>query len=217
MRLMELGTNRPIRAGKAVLEYVKPDRLDTKVPFRKRTHIVLPDFSDLELLQLQEDWNQFLIVLQDAVWFGGTDENPFLVEMNRDCLQCFFRGGREGFYRDLVPTLITELVQEFGGEYIRQGDIFAWPVPFSWREIEKAHRIVYTKRLKMLGTQKQQVFGTRHTLVGKGFGSPLRLLGRDLQAVVEGTLTAPDHSPRELKGPHVLAQTRLLWHPQSAD
>jgi hypothetical protein len=38
-----------------------------------------------------------------------------------------------------------------------------------------------------------------------------------MAVVAEGTITAPDHSPMELKGPHVLDQTAHLFNPKQAD
>lgn len=211
MRLIELGKQRPKKAGRATLEYE-----DCRSPFRRRTHIVIPDKGEVELLQLQENWNQFLAIVGNHIYFGGTDENPFLVEMDSRCLDYLWRGNPEGFYQAIIPQTIAELVKRFGGEYKRQGDIFAWPVPFTWEEIMKATEIVQGEFANLTESQKTQVFGTRHILVGFGLASSTLLLGKRYQ-VVEGVLTAPDHSPKELKGPHILAQTELLHSPKEAD
>jgi hypothetical protein len=60
----------------------------------------------------------------------------------------------------------------------------------------------------------EHVFGTRHIL--QGCWGRIMVAGK-MAVVAEGTITAPDHSPMELKGPHVLDQTAHLFNPKQAD
>lgn len=127
MLLVELKGRRPKRAGKAFIEYVEGE----VSPYRKDDTIILPYRSDLQLYKLQKDWNQFIARIDySTVWFGGTDENPFLVRIDDSPFSEYSKHGPEGFYRSLIPELPVNT-------YRRQGDIFACPIPFTWEEIIK--------------------------------------------------------------------------------
>lgn len=216
MRLFEL-EKRPTRAGKAKLDYG-----DVREPSRIRKTITLPDDPSVEMFPLQEDWNQFLVASQDGrrVWFGGTDENPFLVEMSREVFNLFLKDGAQGFYDSLIPEVMRTLQDKFQKPWVRQGDIFAYPLPFSWRELDGAFHICYGIGIKVEEVEvaeRRRVFGTRHLFLGKFVPDRVNLLGLTELTVVEGKIEAPDHNPITLEGPHALAQTRLLYSPPEAD
>lgn len=217
MRLFEL-EKRPTVAGKAKIGYSPTHG----VPIRNGKNITIPSNPGLELFPLQEGWSQFLVASQDEnrVWFGGTDENPFLVEMRREAFKLFLTSGTQGFYDSLIPEVMRTLQDRFQKPWSRQGDVFAYPLPFSWEELDKAFHICHGDGIKVEEverTKRRQVFGTRHLFWGKLVPGHVDLLGLDQLTVVEGKIEAPDHSPVTLVGPHVLAQTRLLYNSQEAD
>jgi len=220
MLLAELRGRRPKRAGKAFLEYV--DRCER--PFRKGDTIVLPARGDLQLYRLQPGWNQFIVRFDySTVWFGGTDENPFLVRISERPFNSYCDKGPVGFYESLIPALPVNT-------YKRQGDIFACPIPFTWEEIIKAYRFLHgwnvdTVRAKA-GENGGGLFGTRHHLKGLTLPQTVRIpetsivsYGPDPQWLIlaEGKVVAPDHTDMKLEGVHALAQTRHLHDPRIAD
>lgn len=219
MRLFEL-EKRPTKAGKAKLDYGVVGE-----PSRVRRTIVIPNTPDLELFPLQDNWNQFLVITgrNRAVWFGGTDENPFLVAMDDDVLDNFFQRGSEGFYADLVPGVMTRLRDMFQTPWVRQGDVFAYPLPYSWDDLDKAFDICRGSKLGYKEVDARpaavSVLGTRHRLcAGRFLAESVEILGLGVRVpVVEGRVEAPDHTPMTLVGPHVLSQTRHLYSPKEAD
>jgi len=218
MRLFETRKDRwPRQAGKAVLEYEH-----TGEPVREGNKIIIPDDGRVELFRLQKGWNQFLVGLgENSLWFGGTDENPFLVRLGSDVFDEFVQSPK-GFYSLLVPKLIRNLQEKFPSvTYVRQGDIFAFPLPYSWEELEKAFNIChwYTLAYKEVKKAELMLFGTRHTLSGVNLvvGEESGFFRGLVTQLVEGTVNAPDHTTRVLEGPHVIAQTAHLYSPKEAD
>ena len=83
--------NFPKRAGKAILEY----KVDESEPKRDEEYIILPLIPRADLFFLAGG-NQFLFHIGkerndhwDRYWFGGTDENPFLVEITSKPLNSY--------------------------------------------------------------------------------------------------------------------------------
>jgi len=217
MLLAELRGRRPKKAGKAVLEYGRSDQY----PYRKDDVIVLPDRGDLELYRLQPGWNQFVARFDfSTVWFGGTDENPFLVRINDAPFREYCQRGPRGFYESLVPELP-------GQTYRRQGDIFATPIPFTWDEIIKALQYILGWSARATVAKPDEngggLFGTRHHLVGMELASTVRLpiegsnWADHFFVIAEGTVRAPDHTDMKLEGVCALAQTQHLHDPRVAD
>jgi len=220
MLLAELRGRRPKRAGKAFLEY--DDRCES--PYRKGDVIVLPTRGDLQLYRLQSGWNQFVARLDySTVWFGGTDENPFLVRIDDRPFREYCRYGPGGFYRSLIPTLPEKT-------YRRQGDIFACSIPFTWEEILKVYRYIHGWNVKVAEAEPDDrgrgLFGTRHHLTGIILNHEVHMPEVSIASsgsnptwlvLVEGTVVAPDHSDMKLEGVYALAQTRYLHDPRVAD
>ena len=219
MRLIELGDKRPIAAGKAKLEYksIKDLCTEGKYPHRDGNLIVLPYEASLELFSLQEHWNQFLVSAYGELWFGGTDENPFLVRMDPRALKEYLMGGPEHFYESIIPQRIIELSRIVGKEYVRQGDIFALPMDFDWETLSKAYSLLSGKELPMVKCKDEQVFETRHTLTGQRTELRVKVHGVEGLNLAEGKVAAPDHSLMTLIGPHAIHQTRNLYDPKNAD
>ena len=79
---MELGEMKelPKKAGKAKLQFGYEGKKTP--PFRVGKKIVLPGYKDAEFFPLQNG-KQFLFYF-NHLWFGGTDENVFLVRLDTD-------------------------------------------------------------------------------------------------------------------------------------
>ena len=225
MRLFEM-KELPEKAGLAVLDW------DNGVsrPQRDEKTIAVPRNGGVEFFPLKEG-AQFLLLISDvgswqrqgfrSVYFGGTDEQPFLVELEADAFAAFARGGETAFFTALKPKLIKDVEQTYRDQEAalrrtkRQGDIFAHALRWPWKGLILHH-------LKQLGTEVTlkhadvALFGTRHDF--RGFIGEFTLPETGAKALVgEGVVEAPDHSPLELKGPHVLAQTNFLQDPKKAD
>lgn len=221
MLLVELKGRRPRRAGKAHLEYSDKDIY----PGRDGDTIILPSRGDLQLYKLQKDWNQFIARIDySTVWFGGTDENPFLVRIDDLPFTKYCKYGPEGFYQSLLPELPEKT-------YKRQGDIFACPIPFTWEEILKAYKYIHgwkTLEVAEAGPDERGggLFGTRHHLKGVTLSHTVRMPETFVTSfgssptwlvLAEGVVVTPDHTDMELKGVHALAQTLHLQDSRRAD
>lgn len=212
MYLFEL-KDLPKRADKAVLEW------DTGVrtPSRNRNRIGLPRSTSVQYFPLREG-NQFLVVAPNTagsnqVWFGGTDEEPFLVELESKVAGSYVHseGNEEQFYGSLVPETINRLSDETRIGYRRQGDIFAAQFcADSSFERRVAHLFdcdVHKGELPVLST--------RHM----GKGTWITVKNRNsTQYLFRGKLEAPDHKTVSLEdGLYMFGQTRHIVHPTQAD
>lgn len=242
MKAMEM-KELPISAGKANIEW-KEGTFD---PSRKNHTLFLPYREELEWYPLKEGL-QFLFRcgyrsqtisrsslgrerLVPRVFFGGTDENPFLVEIHAHLLRIYLQYGEEAFYKALVPVPILVAKEISKREYVRQGDIFACPVP--WLNFEREYK---TRKDIQRFNVSASLFMTRHTLRGRGFTlvgvrpfyedildpkdivlSRLFRTTEEILVIGEGTIECPDHSSLILKEPHLIAQTRFLFDPKRAD
>lgn len=216
MRYFEIRPcNRPTHAGKAVLEFSG----EVVEPHRDGDVIVLPVNPDVELFRLQPNWNQFLISTQHGTWFGGTDENPFLVQMETDFMGAFMNAPTK-FYEMLIPGTMRRLQELFPHITCRrQGDIFAFLLPYTWEDIRKSFEVCHAKGLKMVEDNGMSVFGTRHLFTGNRItlNSERNLLGGLVHTLAEGKVVAPDHEDITLGEVNALAQTAHLFDPKTAD
>lgn len=214
MRLAELGRVKPEQAGVARLEYS-----DVAHPLRENDVIRLPNLPEAELFSARNDWEQFLFHARGRLWFGGTDERPFLVELNESLLSTYFHHGAEAFFDALIPSRLLklkELLPDHQSKLSRQGDIFFLSVSYASYNIANALQIVTGVRPELRNAKDLQVFGTRHILNGEGFQN-IQLCGQNVALMVAGELTAPDHAPVQLKRMSVLGQTQGLADPVNAD
>lgn len=201
----------PVVAGSARIQFN-----DTANPSREGATIVLPQNPELEFYPLKRG-EQFLVRHHKQLWFGGTDEQPFLVSLEPNTFSRFMEGGEQDFFAALVPEEVTEMEKDLKTSTRRQGDIFAVKLPISWDEIAEAMEVIYGhEKWKPECVKRRSVFKTRHRLTGK-FSAFTHLLGWENVVVVEGILVAPDHSPMTLVGLHALYQARHLRDPKNAD
>jgi len=146
-----------------------------------------------DMYKLDDGFRQFLFHIPSrdsysggSVWFGGTDEAPFLVQMQPQVLRLFKDGS---FYQSLVPKLIQRICENAGTEYRRQGDIFAAPIGMSLDKFESDVRSwFYIKPLVFDEVGKKggriSIFGTRHGLTSgrycnTRFGGSIPFLSRE--------------------------------------
>lgn len=217
MRLFELDSL-PKKAGAATLVWNER----AQIASREEEAITLPHDDSVQFFPLQRG-EQFLVAVPDnnrrseiRLFFGGTDERPFLVEMNPDAL-LGLKNGEAGFYNAIKPDGAKFCEEKFGTKTIRQGDWFAVPIPLNWYAVHgllglfcRDHKTV-TKKEKGI-----HIGGTRHLLIeGKLVTMDYNHLG--CAGIAEGLLRAPDHEDKTLKGPHALFQTMYLQEPTKAD
>lgn len=229
MKLCEM-KRLPRKAGLARLQFGIRNA-QRNPPYRDKDLIVLPDEPKAEFCPLQNG-RQFLLrswpVTRNwpitRIWFGGTDENPFLVELENDVFEVFKKRGQKGFYEALKPKVITAIEKRFNVASQRQGDIWAVPIP-SWDDANFVMLLCFGETLKPRTVKSKSIFGTRHRLTGRWVNPDIVYLRWPICGYVydnpiifaEGTVEGPGHSPMELKGVHVLAQTRHLVNPIAAD
>ena len=206
MYLFEL-KNPPIRAGKAVLEWNYAQR----DPVRDRNNIFLPYKLEDQYFSLNNG-EQFLIKNYGRMWFGGTDEEPFLVEMDKILFDNFIQsnGSEKNFYDALVPENIMKISEETKTPYKRQGDIFA--ARFCGEKYLEKNLAKIVKLSVKEG--EQNILGTRH--LGRGTG--IWVIGERNTALFRGKIEAPDHKPLNLEDAfYLLGQTKHIINPTKAD
>lgn len=213
MRLAEM-KKFPTTAGKARLEFSEAGT----TPLRNNENISLPLNRECEYFSLR-DGKQFLYVLYrygKQVYFGGTDENPFLVQLQDRTLSAFLHDGEKGFYHSLKPSIIDLFETKLKKKTKRQGDFFAFPLPWSWERLAKSHLINTGLTMPVQQETNLALNSTRHLFQGTMSQNLVPLLGYRAR-IFEGTINAPDHEPLVLKGPHAIEQAANLAQPQSAD
>ncbi len=222
MRLMELGRDRPTKAGKAILDFYPTSKDGTNPVTREKNVISIPDFVDLEMFQLESGWKQFLLVAgghntsvdNSEVFFGGTDENPFLVQMDPKVMREYFLGGPPRFYRAIRPRRIEALEEALCRSPRRQGDIFAIHTGYTWEGLRRAAAIVGEAKVNVTDRKAASLFQTRHLLTGQHV--LLKIGGAEMQ-FASGTVVAPDHADLALTKPYLIEQTEFLYDPPAAD
>lgn len=225
MKLAEM-EKLPERAGLAQLEF-ESETEELELPVRINNKIILPDIQESDFFSLQEG-TQFLLIINlpqflYRAWFGGTDERPFLVALEDDIIEIFEKEGEKGFYKALKPDFIKEIERAFNVDSLRQGDIWAVPIPFNWEQLKMLGGIICCiscwEDTNSDPVKEESLFETRHLLTGRR-SCDLEYyedISEKSFILAEGTITAPDHSPLKLKGVHVLVQTEYLHDPTAAD
>lgn len=215
MKINYKKTERLSKAGLAELRYKSVER-----PSRRQSVITLPS-KDYEMYQLTEDFGQFLLISKEGkdphrqgrfthhkAWFGGTDEKPFLVELEDGNWPDVWRD--EKFYDVIKPEIIKRYEDRYGKDKtLRQGDMFCYPLPVqNW---ERLHDIlVVIMEDWHCDTDYHSLYSTRHWIEGK-----YNLRGE--YAIGQGIISAPDHKPLKLKKICLIAQTERLKRPKQAD
>jgi hypothetical protein len=200
----------PEKAGSAIITW------DHKAgtPTREQEIITLPKKHNVELFMLKEG-QQFLYAAGEQVYFGGTEESPFLARLKPEAVNPLWQLGEEAFFEALKPANIARLERYYRRQAVRQGDIFAMPLQANWKSIgivmTLIDRTAFAEPAAPRTVTDCSLFETRHTISGLAL-----ILDANL-VLFEGTLQAPDHSPRTLKGIHLMDQAANMFHPKSVD
>lgn len=219
MKLFEM-KELPQKAGMALLKFQQ--YADT--PHRSDSTIVLPNNPEHEFFPLKQG-AQFLFRQNSTdyndkttskYWFGGTEHSPFLVSLTKKPFEAFQEGGEAAFFDSLKPEVIKKCEELFGGgNYLRQGDIFAIPLPYTWQELNKISTLSSGQVCQGSQTTNEKLFGTRHVFAG--ICTKFSVLGKN-HFIGTGTLAAPDHPPLILDhGIFLFAQAQGLVKPAEAD
>jgi len=219
MKLKDM-KKKPTKAGIAEINWVEDKSgygdLDIR---REGDKIYLPDYPEHEFIPLQGG-KQFLFRNRSLTrfWFGGTDENSFLVRITSEAFASYKKSGAKAFYEFLKPATIRYLEKRFKRvKAKRQGDIWAFPIPVSWKTLDLLGDLLYDfKYIIPPKTKSNMVFGTRHEIDGR-YNDSEDGLNDSPMAFVEGTLTSPNHKSLKLKGLHILVQTNGLEDDVEAD
>ncbi len=217
MKIIENLGDVPNTAGDAelVLRPRKVDSYNISTPLAQRNGktIFLEENEDMRFYQLLSG-RQFLYTANDNggsrhMFFGGTDENPFLVELELSAMEWLVTG-EEAFFEGLKPLIVKKFEQIWATKAKRQGDFLAVTPKRSkeWGSFLRKH--LGKNEAKMSIVEKERLRNTRHTFQG--------LVARvgDL-FIGEGIIEAPDHGPLKLIGPHIIEQAVHLLKPQEAD
>lgn len=219
MKLFEM-QQLPQKAGMTLLEF-SPNSWSN--PTRNGQTIILPKRPEDELFSLKGG-QQFLFRCagrttsgseETQFWFGGTEENAFLVRLTQPPFSAFQKDGETGFFAALKPKAVTKCETAFNVPTRRQGDIFAVAIPYSWQELSQALLLCHGEECTPKKVTDQSLFETRHTFTGR-FGKA-RVFGEQ-HCVGEGIISAPDHSPLSIKnGVYIIAQASGLFSSKVAD
>lgn len=218
MRVMEM-KELPKKAGQAKLHFLPLEELtDRTMAQRKGKELFFLRDEGARFYPLKKG-EQFLYTNSDSnggrhLVFGGMDESPFLVQLDITALENLFEG-EESFFEGLKPAWIRNAEKETKRKAKRQGDFFAFP---STKDLSTFVR-TYMQRGNKAEIQivdKTSLRGTRHLFTGVHF-SVQNHENRFLISGGEGTIEAPDHTPLQLEGPHIIMQALHLVRPKEAD
>jgi len=192
--------------------------LERRIGRRGDTIFFPPEWVQTEVYPIQ-DGEQFLLAEQERTFFGGTDEQPFVVELEPEHLERFRSGGETAFYSGLRPPNLVKYESLLGTKAVRQGDIWALSFGVSWEELKlNWDRSSGCRQTLGVVESSTKVFRTRHTLVGRRASRRTRVLTKTgfigLRGITgDGVLSAPDHADLHLEGPHLLMQTPGILDP----
>lgn len=217
MRIAEMDTL-PKTAGVAKLRFLPPNEMPQRSLALRDKDIIYLDREDSRFYPLKNG-EQFLFTTTDGrdnrfLYFGGTDENPFLVELHMSAFE-YVLDGEGAFFEQLKPEFIRETEAKFKVKTKRQGDIFAIrPYP-KLNDLLQNNAKGHNKA-EVSVVEKASLFGTRHQFTGL-FGLVKDARGSVLAEFGEGLLEAPDHEPLKLEGPHLFRQALYIVRPTEAD
>jgi hypothetical protein len=195
---------------------------DVPIPERIGDVISLPGIGPTTALYPLLGGEQFVFAqdglgagLPRRAFFGGTDEQPFLVELRLPHLATLLAEGEPAFYESLKPDAIKQMEAVFGPQTIRQGDIYAFPIPLNWNVLMRLQP--RSERRNGIRRSNGSIEGTRHHLSQGHRARIIRVhIGEDKvrfpwqMMAGDGVLRAPDHAARTLVGPHLIDRSRSM-------
>lgn len=171
-------------------------------PFRIDENITFPKGTKFKFLKGREQIMATRKVGNEKrYYFAGTDEQPFMTQMEPNAFMEVDMVGEAEFYESLVPKHIKYLSEVWEVPWRRQGDIFGLPMP-DWMKLRVKHKSPWY-------TRNNEILQTRHTASHVGETGSYQC--------VRGVIKAPDHKPQRWGGWHVVGQTRFLKNPRKAD
>ena len=194
---------------------------DVKHPSREDDVITIPKTG--YVFYILQNTSQFLLLQKKKgdgkrVWFGGTDEASFLVELDDGDghygTDYFSMWERNEFYNSIKPDVIKMYEKKYGvAATMRQGDFFGYPLPEQrWGKIMEWSQTFARQDDYFTTTNSGSLplNETRHRFQGD-------ICSFTGNIIAKGIITAPDHTPLELTKICVLAQTKHLKDAQNAD
>lgn len=212
----------PSKPIKNLNESIKVRRDNVKEPRRDGNTIILP-LTPLAQIYPLRNGEQFLYQMgcdngrghtYFRYWFGGVDENLFLVEIREDPAIRYLNHGEDEFYRALKPERIGFLEKIQNTKSERQGDIFAVPLNIDIKDRfiqrEEMNGVNFSQRIRtphLEEVKDYRLFETRHKLDGIIFEypsyqdevfhptHPYNLFGKGKGIVGTGVIKSKDHAP----------------------
>lgn len=126
-------------------------------------------------------------------WYGGcTNGLPFLVRMSGSAMQVYNTNGEDAFLKALLPAWASQMQQSsLGGPAVRIGPVFAYPLPFSWDQIDLLAQLIGGRNLVNDERAAFRVANTFYRIKGccrQYNGTPLK--GKEVR-IVQGMLEGP--------------------------
>lgn len=149
----------------------------------------------------------------------GLDDNSHFASRLNDAsyFERLLQNGEQDFLDSLTPAFIKECAAEFGGDIIRQGDIFF--TRFSPCAVSDAYSFVKYIRFQLHGTRHFLTNGTMLELkAARRKNSHHRwpvFKGRQVQVIIRGTVEAPDHPNITIDEPHICMRSDAFQPPIS--
>ncbi len=203
----------PQKLGAARLRYYP----EVEMPFRDGSDIFVPYRVGWSLQLLQSGSLARISNRQSyrGLYFGGTDESPFLSLLDTDLIDT----DEIQFFAGLKPDVVSKLERRWNIEAGRQGDWFYIKVPENFRSMVGMAELCALvmsidergRNLKEINSNRgDRLDGTRHVVDGE--------LVEVAQGryIARGVLRAPDHSDRKLDIYHFLAQAKGFYNREIA-
>src|SRR3989344_1302047 len=201
----------PQDAGGTPIMFTEGRHMRPRVSVSGRSILLPSPMGRSEFFPLQNG-QQFLFVRDLGkktrnAWFAGMDEQyPFVTRMPWRTFKVWKKRGEKAFYEEIRPSVITNIEELHTPRRAeRQGDMWLFPMPYSWDELLKSFLIVDGKSMTPRRAKKESVLDSRHCLTGRCVENVYFSYTRCWLG--EGVIEAPHHKPRVLKGPHLIART----------
>ena len=212
-------TRLPQKAGIATIRVEEARGKETPHIRREESTIIFHNDPHSEFIVLRNG-EQFLFKESrgdELHWyFGGTDGTRCIFLVKIDCqesnpnpINAYHNEGEQGFFNSLKPEIIRKLEKNIGHLTKRQGDQFAFPLPYPLESIRNTKflwtGIPHDEKSWWVATKYDLLYKTRRKLEGNVHVVKTTLLGESV-TIAEGTFTSPNHDPMILERPHIIAR-----------
>ena len=143
-------------------------------------------------------------------FFGKDDGRPFVtaLEPSGPVLAAIRARDEQAFEKALRPRRLRDLAGNLDVPVWRSGDILGIPVAKSWEDVE--NNPLFRERVGRVTGEDLPLFETRHRLHGEYTELIWEEDGGSTFVLAAGTITAPDHPRRKLKGVHLVTRNRWI-------